>query len=554
MLGMAGGSAGQFLVGPLVSQGIAWNRIWIGMGIVGLLLAVALFFVLPKKETPPARDHWFKGPARSLAMVARNPQSILCGLIAGLLFLPTNILDMIWGVRFLQDARGFSYADAVIRSATVPVGWIIGCPLLGLISDRLGRRKTVIIGGSCVLFVCLLWTLYGPTDVLPPYVLGLVAGVASGAAMIPYTVMKGSEPAGIRGHSHRPDEFPVLHLQCRGRPDFRVGHATSLLWNAATRGLSSNVSTYALRRCVSHRLYVLSERDWASGAHSGGDLGDCMNPGTGKYEALLERCAALDPIPTAVAHPCEKTALEGAMEAGQKGLIIPILVGPASKIESIAKDAGIELGQTQIVDVPHSHASAAKAAELVREGCAELIMKGSLHSDELLGAVVARDAGLRTERRISHVFIMDVPTYYKVLIVTDAAINITPSLDDKADICRNAIDLAISLGVKTRRSRFWQRSRRLRQRCHPRSTQPLSARWRSVGKSRAESWMARWLSITRSASALLKLREFNLRFPGAPTFSWSRTWRLVICSPSNLRYWLTRRVPGSCSGLACRSF
>jgi phosphate acetyltransferase len=172
-----------------------------------------------------------------------------------------------------------------------------------------------------------------------------------------------------------------------------------------------------------------------------------MNPGTGKYEALLERCAALDPIPTAVAHPCEKTALEGAMEAGQKGLIIPILVGPASKIESIAKDAGIELGQTQIVDVPHSHASAAKAAELVREGCAELIMKGSLHSDELLGAVVARDAGLRTERRISHVFIMDVPTYYKVLIVTDAAINITPSLDDKADICRNAIDLAISLGV-----------------------------------------------------------------------------------------------------------
>jgi phosphate acetyltransferase len=172
-----------------------------------------------------------------------------------------------------------------------------------------------------------------------------------------------------------------------------------------------------------------------------------MNPGTGKYEALLARCEALDPIPTAVAHPCEKTALEGAMEAGQKGLIIPILVGPKSKIESVARDAGIELGEAQIVDVPHSHASAAKSAELVREGCAELIMKGSLHSDELLGAVVARDAGLRTERRISHVFIMDVPTYYKVLIVTDAAINITPSLDDKADICRNAIDLAISLGV-----------------------------------------------------------------------------------------------------------
>ncbi len=172
-----------------------------------------------------------------------------------------------------------------------------------------------------------------------------------------------------------------------------------------------------------------------------------MNPGTGKYEALLARCEALDPIPTAVAHPCEKTALEGAIEAGQKGLIIPLLVGPKSKIESVAKDAGIDLGHTQIVDMPHSHASAVKSAELVREGCAELIMKGSLHSDELLAAVVARDAGLRTERRISHVFIMDIPTYYKVLIVTDAAINITPSLEDKADICRNAIDLAISLGV-----------------------------------------------------------------------------------------------------------
>lgn len=173
-----------------------------------------------------------------------------------------------------------------------------------------------------------------------------------------------------------------------------------------------------------------------------------MNPGTGKYEALLTRCAALDPIPTAVAHPCERTALAAAVEAGQKGLIIPILVGPAAKIETIAKLAGIELGQAQIVDTPHSQASAAKAVELIREGCAELLMKGSLHSDELLAAVIAREAGLRTGRRVSHVFIMDVPTYYKVLIITDAAINISPTLEDKADICQNAIDLAISLGVE----------------------------------------------------------------------------------------------------------
>jgi phosphate acetyltransferase len=163
---------------------------------------------------------------------------------------------------------------------------------------------------------------------------------------------------------------------------------------------------------------------------------------------MLERCRTLTPVPTAVAHPCEASALAGAIEAGEKGLIIPILVGPETKIREIARQAGIELGNTRIVDVPHSHAAAAKAVELVRKGEAELLMKGSLHSDELLGAVVARDTGLRTGRRISHAFIMDVPTYHKVLIVTDAAINIAPTLEDKVDICQNAIDLARSLGLR----------------------------------------------------------------------------------------------------------
>lgn len=173
-----------------------------------------------------------------------------------------------------------------------------------------------------------------------------------------------------------------------------------------------------------------------------------MTPGTGKYERLLERCAKLDPVPTAVAHPCEETALAGAIEAAQKRLITPILVGPATKIEAVAKSSNIDLHESQIVDAPHSQASASKAVELVRLGRAELLMKGSLHTDELLGAVVARETGLRTGRRISHVFVMDVPTYHKVLIVTDAAINISPALEDKADICQNAIDLAISLGLE----------------------------------------------------------------------------------------------------------
>jgi phosphate acetyltransferase len=169
--------------------------------------------------------------------------------------------------------------------------------------------------------------------------------------------------------------------------------------------------------------------------------------GTGKYEQLLAKCRNLEAVPTAVVHPCEQSALAGAIDAGVKGLIIPILVGPAAKIDEVAKANGIDLGRTRIVDVPHSHAAAAKAVELVRKGEAELLMKGSLHTDELLGAVVARETGLRTGRRISHVFIMDVPTYHKVLVVTDAAINIAPNLEDKVDICQNAIDLAISLGV-----------------------------------------------------------------------------------------------------------
>ena len=170
--------------------------------------------------------------------------------------------------------------------------------------------------------------------------------------------------------------------------------------------------------------------------------------GTGKYEALVARCKSLAPVTTAVVHPCEQSALAGAAEAAAEGLITPIYVGPKARIAEIAAKGGIDLRGAEIVDAPHSHAAAQQAVALVREGRAELLMKGSLHTDELLGAVVARDSGLRTGRRISHVFIMDVPTYHKVLIVTDAAINIAPSLEDKVDICQNAIDLAVSLGLK----------------------------------------------------------------------------------------------------------
>ena len=199
MFGMAGGSAGQFVVGPLIGAGMAWNMFWLGMGVIGLGICAALFVLLPAPKPEAARDDWFKSALHSLFVVFRNPQSILCGMIAGLLFIPTTIFDMIWGVRYLQDARGLDYATAVMRSATVPFGWIIGCPLLGLISDRIGRRKPVIFVSALVLLACLAWILYGRPGVFPPAMVGIVSGLVSGAAMLPYTVIKEANPPEMSG-------------------------------------------------------------------------------------------------------------------------------------------------------------------------------------------------------------------------------------------------------------------------------------------------------------------------------------------------------------------
>ena len=155
----------------------------------------------------------------------------------------------------------------------------------------------------------------------------------------------------------------------------------------------------------------------------------------------------IPPIACAVAHPCDESSLRGAVEAAAARLMVPILVGPADKIRNVAQQFGLEIGQLELVDAPHSHAAAAKAVELVRAGRAELLMKGSLHTDELMSAVVAKETGLRTARRISHVFLMDVPTYPSALFITDAAINIVPDLATKVDIVQNAIDLHLGLGL-----------------------------------------------------------------------------------------------------------
>ncbi|MFO7614655.1 MAG: MFS transporter [Bacteroidales bacterium] len=199
MFGMAGGFAGQFAVGPAIGNGYPWQNFWIVMGMAGIVLGIILWIFLPKEERQIMPENYLKSTMQAFKLVFTNPQSLLCGFIAALIFIPTTIFDMVWGVRFLQEGYGFDYGNAVMRSASVPFGWIIGCPLLGFISDRIGRRKPVMIGGAVLLLLCLTWALFGRPDVFPPFSVGLLIGIASGAGMIPYTVIKEANPPQFSG-------------------------------------------------------------------------------------------------------------------------------------------------------------------------------------------------------------------------------------------------------------------------------------------------------------------------------------------------------------------
>src|SRR6476661_5911647 len=165
-----------------------------------------------------------------------------------------------------------------------------------------------------------------------------------------------------------------------------------------------------------------------------------------KYERVVAAARKMPAIPTAIAHPCDDVSLQSALEAARIKLIEPILVGPSAKVRTAAGKAGLDISALPLVDAAHSHDAAARAVALVREGRVEALMKGSLHTDELMGAVVARETGIRTARRISHCFVMDVPGHKDPLIITDAAVNIAPSLADKVDIVQSAIDLGHALG------------------------------------------------------------------------------------------------------------
>jgi phosphate acetyltransferase len=180
-------------------------------------------------------------------------------------------------------------------------------------------------------------------------------------------------------------------------------------------------------------------------------IGPVGDPPASKYERLIARAKQVPAATTVVVHPCEETALRGPIEAAEAGIIKPILVGPAAKIADVAREHGLDIGRFELIDVPHSDAAAAKAVELIHQSKGELLMKGSLHTDELMREVTSSKTGLRTARRISHVFILDVPTYSETLFITDAAINIFPDLDAKRDIVQNAIDLFTQVGLGTPR-------------------------------------------------------------------------------------------------------
>ncbi|MGI3209870.1 bifunctional enoyl-CoA hydratase/phosphate acetyltransferase [Roseovarius tibetensis] len=202
---------------------------------------------------------------------------------------------------------------------------------------------------------------------------------------------------------------------------------------------------------IDGRAEVLAPRHKISRAVTALPTVRMHKPGA-RFNALVEQAHELPPMPTAVVHPCDSLSLLGALQAEQAGLIEPFWVGPRAKIEATASDAGVTVDADRIIDAPHSHAAAEAAVALVREGRASALMKGKLHTDELLEAVLDRAKGLRTERRLSHVFALDVPDHERLLFITDAAINIAPDLPTLADIVQNALDLAIALGIETPRA------------------------------------------------------------------------------------------------------
>jgi MFS family permease len=218
-MGMLGGSAGQFAVAPLVHGPIAWQQFWIYAGMVTLVIAVALLVATPKREEPPAKGAVWTMFA-PFKIVLSNPQSYLCGLSAGLLFLPTTVGGMIWGVSFLREGWHVDFTEAVNRASMVPLGWVIGAPVLGYIADHFGRRKPVLFAGIGLMVASAFAILYLPANSAPPYVLGFLLGFGSGAAMIPYSIIKEVNPDNVKGSATGAINFLVFVMSAFAAPGY----------------------------------------------------------------------------------------------------------------------------------------------------------------------------------------------------------------------------------------------------------------------------------------------------------------------------------------------
>jgi MFS family permease len=220
-VGMLGGTAGQIVVGRWVADGLSVPQYWGRTGIVVLLVALGLMWITPK-ETPRIQGKARGGILATYKIVFSNPQSYLCGLAAGLLFVPTTVGDMVWGVRFFQADKLFSFSDAVFAISMVPLGWVFGCPLLGWLADRLGRRKPVYLGGAAIMLIGFIQLIYAPTF-LPAWITLFILGVASGAAMIPYTIIKEVNPDEVKGSATGAINFLTFGVTAAIGPIF-AGH------------------------------------------------------------------------------------------------------------------------------------------------------------------------------------------------------------------------------------------------------------------------------------------------------------------------------------------
>lgn len=219
MMGMLGGSAGQFAVSPLVHGPMSWQQFWVYAGIVAVVIALALLLVTPRREgrTRPGSILTMFAPYKT---VLTNPQSYLCGLCAGLLFLPTTVGGMIWGVSFLHEGWHLEYAEAVNRASMLPFGWVVGCPVLGYLADHFGRRKPVLLGGIALMLVAGLAILLLPPNSFPPYILAFLLGFGSGAAMIPYTIIKEVNPDEVKGSATGAINFIVFVMSAFAAPAY----------------------------------------------------------------------------------------------------------------------------------------------------------------------------------------------------------------------------------------------------------------------------------------------------------------------------------------------